>query len=144
MTKSRADAVLPAQSLRVVQGVQRLRFGLLVLSGIVIVGAPLLGLLLPTHPWPSVLGGMMIALAIYGTTYWTTVSATGTEALSIGPVAADYLIKAALVVVALVAAKHMEIFNLREVAGIVGFAVLTSMIVQLWAFSSPNRSQYHS
>lgn len=128
-----------AQSLRVARSVRRFTTGLLWLAVLFILASTLIGILLPSHPWPSVLVGLALALAMFGVSLATTRMAAKSETLSVGPIALDYVVKIVLVAVGLVAAKNLDILNVKLVAGIVALAVLSGMLVQVWAFMVPGR-----
>ncbi|MFZ1381298.1 MAG: hypothetical protein WAS54_00745 [Scrofimicrobium sp.] len=127
------------QSLRVSQSVRRLTSGLAWAAIGFVVAAILLGLLLPSHPWSSVLVGLVLSLAMFGVSLATTRAAAKTESLSVGPIALDYVVKIALVAGGLIAAQNLDGLEVKVVGLIVAASVLVGTIVQLWAFTTSGR-----
>lgn len=128
-----------SQGLRVSRSLRRLTSGLFWTSIGFIAAATLLGLFLPSHPWPSVLVGLVVALAMFGVSLATTRVAAKTESLLVGPIALDYVVKIALVAAGLIAARNLDVLDVKLVALMAAAAVLVGMIVQLWAFMIPGR-----
>lgn len=125
------------QSLRVKRSLERMRKGLVWASAAVLLAAGVVALVLPDHPWLSALLAAVCSLVMFAISLGTMTKTSASEIPSIGWIALDYVAKVALVAGSLLAAKNLASLEVNVVAGLVIFALILNMFVQVWAFMVP-------
>ncbi len=127
------------RSLAARRGLKRLRsasiYGCI---GYVVLGM-LLASLWPALTLPSLLLGLPIGAAMFAVSWWTTSLTLNSGEPSVIWVAADYGIKVALTLVALLVAKKVDVFEVGPVAVLIVVAIAASTAAQVIAFIPERR-----
>ena len=121
-------------SLAARRGLKRLRTGMLIGSGVLVLLGLAIVLFLSGTLWPSVVAGVGGGAVMLVVSWFTTSKTLESDDPSVAWIALDYMIKIVLTLGLLVMAKQLEMFNLGVVAILLISGIALTSAVQVLAF----------
>ena len=122
-------------SLLLLKKVRALGSALLYSSLFIVALALALGAFLPDHPWLSIALGAGVSLVLFAVSLYTTRKSALAEHPGVGWIALDFLVKIALIGLALFLAKSVPSLEVKIVAIVVVAGLVANVVAQAVVFA---------